>query len=94
MGGRGHWPKLRGLDNARLAAVQQANARTAEASLRAAVAKLEAAGLSARVRATRNKTLTQTDVAFLHSHNEVRVHRQGARVKPEGDDFFAGVRRE
>lgn len=80
--------KLRGLDNARLAAVQQANARTAEASLRAAVAKLEAAGLSARVRATRNKTLTQTDVAFLHSHNEVRVHRQGARVKLKGDDFL------
>jgi hypothetical protein len=82
--------KLRGLDTARLAAVQQANARATETRLRAAAARLEARGLSARVQATRNRAVTQDDVAFLHSQGEVRITRQGARValKERHDDYL------
>ena len=72
--------KLRSAANARLAAVQQANARATQAQLRAAAVRLNEAGLSARIRATRGKVLSQDDVAFLHEHHEVRVVRQGARV--------------
>lgn len=80
--------KLRGLDTVRLAAMQLANARSAEASLRAAATQLEAAGLSARLRATRQRVVTEGDVAFLHSHNEVRISRQGGRVRLRGGDFL------
>lgn len=82
--------KLRELGGTRLAALQQANARAAETQLRAAVAKLEQAGLNARIRATRVRPISQEDVAFLHSHDEVRIARQGPRVALKGrrDDYL------
>lgn len=82
--------KLRSVANARLAAVQQANARATQAQLRAAAVRLNEAGLSARIRATRGKVLSQDDVAFLHEHHEVRIVRQGARValKERREDYL------
>ena len=82
--------KLRESGGTRLVAVQQANARAAETRLRAAVAKLEQAGLTARIRATRLRPISQEDVAFLHSQGEVRIVRQGPRVALKGrrDDYL------
>ncbi|UII72613.1 hypothetical protein LVW35_05390 [Pseudomonas sp. HN11] len=76
--------KLQGAGDVRLAAVQQANARALEGQLRAAVLRLQAAGLAARIRATRNRTMTANDVAFLHGQGEVRIVRQGGRVALRG----------
>lgn len=80
--------KLRGLDNARLAAAQQAKARLKESELRTAAARLESAGLDARIRGSRGKLLTQDDIAFLHRHGEVRISRQERRVKLRKDDYL------
>lgn len=77
--------KLRGLDDTRLAAVQQANALVKESALRTAAARLDAAGLDARIRGSRNKVLNQDDIAFLQRHNEVRIRRQGERVALRAD---------
>jgi hypothetical protein len=82
--------KLSSLESARLAAVQQANARALESQLRAAATRLQAAGLQARVRATRSRPMNQDDVAFLHEQCEVRVVRQGRRValRGRGNDYL------
>lgn len=82
--------KLRGLDNARLAAVQLAKARLKDSELRTAAVRLETAGLNARIRASRGKVLTQDDVEFLHANNAVTIHRQGERVGLRGrrDDYL------
>lgn len=86
--------KLRSLDHARLSAPQQAQAQAVESQLRAAVFRLDAAGLDARVRATRRRTLSQDDVAFLHRQREIRIVREGPRVKLAGsrDDFLQEYR--
>lgn len=76
--------KLRSLNNARLAALQKANARTTEAQLRATVVQLEAAGLAARIRGTLGRVLSQDDVAFLHQQHQVRIVREGTRVALKG----------
>lgn len=76
--------KLRHLEGTRLGSVQHTNTRAMLLRLQAAVARLEAAGLAARVRATRNRPVTQEDIAFLHAHHEVRITRQGQRVKLKG----------
>lgn len=76
--------KLRSLDVSRLAATQQANARVRASDLRAAATRLEAAGVEARVRASKLKLTRAEDVDFLHALNEVRIQRQGARVRLKG----------
>lgn len=76
--------KLRGLDTTRLAAVQRAKARVKESELRTAAARLEAAGVSARIRASRHADLSPDDVAFLQQQHEVRISRQGERVALKG----------
>lgn len=82
--------KLNAEGNVRLAAVQQANARNAETELRKSVARLQAAGLAARIRATLGKPLNQDDVAFLHQQQQVRIVREGLRVALKGrrDDYL------
>lgn len=82
--------KVRSLINTRLAAVQQANAKAIEAQLRAAAERLNAAGLAARIHATRGKVLSQDDVAFLVEQHEVQIVRQGPRValKERRNDFL------
>ncbi|MGF6096039.1 hypothetical protein [Pseudomonas sp. 18175] len=70
--------------NIRLAAVQQANARTAEAELRKAVTRLNEAGLAMRIRATCNNVLTQDGLVFLQQHQQVHIVREGARVMLKG----------
>ncbi|KGE67503.1 MULTISPECIES: hypothetical protein [Pseudomonas] len=82
--------KLNDDSRIRLAAPQQDKARTAEAALRTAVARLEAKGLAVRISATRNKVLNQDDVAFLHAQNQVRIVRKGPRVALIGrkNDFL------
>lgn len=82
--------KLRSLETTRLAAVQRANAQTVEGDLRAAVSRLEAAGLAARLEATRRKVTTALDVAFLDSQNAVHIYPQGQRVPMPGrqNDFL------
>lgn len=76
--------KLRSLDHSRLSAVQLGNARAREGELRAAALRLEAAGVQARVRASKLKLDSTEDLAFLHSLNEVTIIRQDARVPLEG----------
>ena len=74
--------KLLSLEHARLAAVQQAKARSLETQLRAAVVRLNEAGLAARIRATlaiTTRPLTQDEVAFLHQHHEISIVRRGPR---------------
>lgn len=76
--------KLRQLDVSRLAATQQANARVRASDLRAAAMRLDAAGVQARVHASKLKLGSAEDVDFLHTLNEVRIVRQGARVPIKG----------
>ncbi|AZE59546.1 MULTISPECIES: hypothetical protein [Pseudomonas fluorescens group] len=82
--------KLRDLDLSRLSVVQQGNARTREGELRAAALRLEAAGVQARVRASKLKLDSVEDVAFLKQLDEVNILRQGARVPLQGkaQDFL------
>lgn len=76
--------KLNSEATPRLAAVQQANARTAEAGLRKAVTRLNEAGLAVRIRATCDNVLTLDGLVFLHQHNQVRIVREGPRVMLKG----------
>ncbi|AZE82513.1 hypothetical protein C4J98_1084 [Pseudomonas orientalis] len=76
--------KLRNLDVSRLAATQRTNARVRAGDLRAAAMRLDAAGVEARVRASKLKLVRAEDVDFLQGLNEVRIHRQGARVRLKG----------
>lgn len=82
--------KLSMLDSARLAVVQQANARAMVSRLHASVASLEAAGLEARIRASKARPITQDTLEFLHRHHEVRITRRGGRVALKGhrDDYL------
>ncbi|KAB0517155.1 hypothetical protein [Pseudomonas extremorientalis] len=73
--------KLSMLDTARLAVVQQAKAEAMVSRLRAAVASLEAAGLDARIRASKLRPITPDTLEFLYSHREVQITRRGERVK-------------
>ena len=76
--------KLRSLDFSRLSVVQQGNANVRESALRAAATRLEAAGVQARVRASKLKPDSAEAIEFLHGLNEVRIVRQGARVPLQG----------
>lgn len=79
--------KLNVLDTTRLAVVQRAQAQAMIGRLHAAVASLEAAGLDARIRASKlmrmNRDIPDT-LEFLHRQHEVRITRQGARVALKG----------
>lgn len=82
--------KLSVLDSTRLAVVQQANARAMVSRLHASVASLEAAGLEARIQASKVRPITQDTLEFLHRHHEVRITRRGGRVALKGhrDDYL------
>jgi len=82
--------KLSVLDSTRLAVVQQANARAMVSRLHASVASLEAAGLEARIQASKVRPITQDKLEFLHRHHEVRITRRGGRVALKGhrDDYL------
>ncbi|SDX64944.1 hypothetical protein [Pseudomonas salomonii] len=72
--------KLRSLNLSRLAATQLNNARVRASDLRAAAARLDAAGVEARVRASKLKLNRAEDVDFLYGLNEVRIIREDGRV--------------
>ncbi|MFL1550815.1 hypothetical protein ACI77I_17185 [Pseudomonas sp. D47] len=82
--------RRQGMENTRLVAPQQAKALTMERDLRLAQARLSAAGVNARTRATRRRPATQGGVDFLFSRGEVRIFRQGERVLLKGtvDDYL------
>ncbi|WP_053133581.1 hypothetical protein [Pseudomonas sp. MIACH] len=64
----------------RLAATQQARARTVADELRAAASRLSEQGLQARLTAIKARLPTQSGVDVLVSHHEARIFRQGERV--------------
>lgn len=82
--------RRRGMETVRLVARQQTNALEMENNLALAVSRLKAAGLAARIRATRLRPTTQEHVDFLYRQGEVRVFRQGQRVLLRGtaDDYL------
>ena len=82
--------KLLTLNPSRLKPTQQNTARVRATQLRAAALRLDAAGVEARVRASKLKLSRAEDVDFLHGLNEVRIVRQDARVpiKDKARDFI------
>ncbi|WP_339435858.1 hypothetical protein [Pseudomonas sp. EL_65y_Pfl1_R32] len=82
--------KLSGRTIVRLENVQRSKAQDTEAKLRLAAARLDAAGLDARIRASRNNLRSVNDVAFLQQQGEVKIIRQGQRVPLRGrrNDFL------
>lgn len=82
--------RRQGMETTRLLAAQQAKALAMERELRLAVDRLKAAGLDARLKATRLRPTTQEHVDFLQRHGEVRIFRQGPRVRLKGkaDDYL------
>jgi hypothetical protein len=64
----------------RLAATQQARARTVADELRAAASRLSEQGLQVRLSAIKARLPTQSSVDVLVSHHEARIFRQGERV--------------
>lgn len=82
--------RRQGMETVRLVARQQTKALEMERNLGLAVSRLNAAGLAARIRATRLRPTTQDHVDFLYRHGEVRIFRQGKRVLLKGtaDDYL------
>ena len=82
--------RRQGMETVRLVAVQQAKALAMARDLRLAEARLKAAGLAARIKATRLRPRTQDHVDFLKRHNEVLIYRKGQRVllKDTVDDYL------
>lgn len=82
--------RRQGMETVRLVAVQQAKALAMARDLRLAEARLKAAGLAARIKATRLRPTTQDHVDFLKRHNEVLIYRKGQRVllKDTADDYL------
>lgn len=82
--------RRQGMETTRLLAAQQARALTMERDLGLAADRLKAAGLAARIKATRLRPTTQDQVDFLVRHNEVLIYRKGKRVllKDTVDDFL------
>ncbi|WP_330209078.1 hypothetical protein [Pseudomonas sp. AM4(2022)] len=82
--------RRQGMETFRLVAVQQAKALAMARDLRLAEARLKAAGVDARIRATRLRPTTQEHVDFLLRHDAVRIFKQGERVRLKGktDDYL------
>ncbi|WP_248749889.1 hypothetical protein [Pseudomonas sp. MWU15-20650] len=82
--------RRRGMETIRLVAAQQTKALAMARDLRLAEARLKAAGLAARVKATRLRPTTQDHVDFLERHNEVLIYRKGQRVllRDTVDDYL------
>lgn len=82
--------RLSGTESVRLAARQRDMAITIKRDLLLAVDRLKAAGLAARIKATRLRPTTQDHIDFLKRHDEVLIYRKGARVllKDTVDDYL------